>query len=203
MVVDNFHHLEKDNGFSTFDFRPYYGLKVNSLAEYRVIAASLAIEATNILSDLFPIKENELKAGLLKSKLKCRFEILNTTPKIILDGAHNPHGINQLRKEMDENFGGETVHIVFASFKDKNIALMLPEIGLIGDITLTTFDNGRAREEGDYFLYLEDYKFDNDYKSLIDNLMTTFPEDIILITGSLTFTYVVRSYLKEKGLISD
>lgn len=203
VVVDNYHHLAKENGISTFDYRPYYGLKIKSLAEYRIIAASLAVEATNILAALFPVKEEELKAGLLKSKLKCRFEILNTKPVIILDGAHNPHGINQLRKEMDDNFGGQKTHIVFASFKDKNIALMLPEIGLIGDITLTTFDNRRAREEGDYFLYLEDYKFENDFKSLIDNLITSYPEDNILITGSLTFTYVVRKYLKEKGLVND
>ena len=203
VVVDDFHHLERNEGISSFDYRPYYNLKINSIAEYRVIAASLAVEATNILSNLFPVKEEELKSGLLKSKLKCRFEILNTKPRIILDGAHNPHGINQLRKEMDNNFAGQAVHIVFASFRDKNIALMLPEIGLIGDITLTTFDNGRAREEGDYFLYLEDYKFENDFKALLDNLIETYPEDTILVTGSLTFTYVVRNYLKEKGLIND
>ena len=203
VVVDNFHHLNKEEGVSSFDYRPYYDLKINSLAEYRVIAASMAVEATNMVIDRFPVNGEKLKAGLLKSKLKCRFEIINSKPLIILDGAHNPHGINQLRKEMDTNFGGKPVHIVFAAFRDKNIALMLPEIGLIGDITLTTFDNGRAREESDYFLYLEDYKFNNNYQTVIDNLIETYPEDIILITGSLTFTYVVRDYLKQKGLIND
>ena len=202
VVVDHYHHLKSDLGL-IFDYRPYYNLKINSSAEYRVMAACLAVEATNLLQNRFPVNEEKLKQGLLGSKLKCRFEEIKGQPLIILDGAHNPHGINQLRKEMDKNYSYGNVHIVFASFKDKNIALMLPEIGLIGDITLTTFENGRARGADDYFLFLDDYKYENDYKSLIDNLITTYPEDIILVTGSLTFTYEVRKYLKQKGLINE
>ena len=80
---------------------------------------------------------------------------------------------------------------------------MLPEIGLIGDINITNFDNGRARKQEDYFLYLDDYKFFDDYKALIDNLMSEYPEDAILITGSLSFAYEARKYLKSKGLIND
>ena len=81
---------------------------------------------------------------------------------------------------------------------------MLPELSLIGEVNLTTFDNARAREEGEYFLYLDDYKFNGDYKNLIDDLLANSVEtDVILITGSLTFTYVVRKYLIEKGLIND
>lgn len=203
VTVDHYHYLEVVDDGQTFDYRPYYGLKISSKAEYRVIAASLAIEATNILNDKFPVSESELKAGLSKSKLKCRFEHIGSNPLIILDGAHNPHGINQLRKEIDKLYSGKKIHVVFASFRDKNISLMLPEIGLIGDITLTTFNNGRARSEDEYFLYLEDYKYDNDFKSLIDRLIIENPEDVILVTGSLTFTYEVRKYLKEKGLVND
>ena len=80
---------------------------------------------------------------------------------------------------------------------------MLPEISLIGKVHLTTFDNGRARTKNEYFLYLEDYDYCNDYKSLIDKYITENPDDILLITGSLTFTYVVREYLKQKGIIND
>lgn len=199
--VDNYHNLSRLEDGLSFDYRPYYNLKINSKAEYRVFAASMAVEATNLLMDKFPVKEEALKEGLYDSFIKCRFEIIKSTPEIILDGAHNPHGINQLRKEIDATYPGKRLHIVFAAFRDKNIALMLPEIGLVGDITLTTFPNGRAREESDYFLYLEDYKFEPDYKKLIDELIVGDPEGVILVTGSLAFTYVVRDYLKEKGLV--
>ena len=198
--IDDYHHYKKENGYSIFDYRPYYELKIHSLAKYRVFNACLAIEATNILSEQFPVKEELLKEGLAKSVMKCRFEIVNNG-RIILDGAHNPHGIIQLRHEIDENFANNKIHVVFAAFKDKNVALMLPEIGLIGDINLTTFDNGRAKREEDYFIYLEDYKFVENYQELIESLLNEYPEDMILVTGSLTFTYVVREYLAKKGLL--
>ena len=200
IMVDQYHHYRREEGCSIFDYRPYYDLKISSLAKYRVYNASIAVEATNILMDKFPVQEDKLKSGLLKSKLKCRFEVVNNG-RIILDGAHNPHGINSLRKEMDENLAGKHVHVLFAAFKDKNIALMLPEIGLIGDVTLTTFDNGRARKEEDYFIYLEDYRFVPNYEEEIMRLLEEYPNDILLITGSLTFTYVVRDFLKKKGML--
>ena len=203
IMVDKYHNDSLENGVHTFDYRPYYGLKINSAAKYRVYDACLAVEATNILSEQFPVKEDLLKEGLLASKLKCRFEVIDYKPIIVLDGAHNPHGIHKLREDFDASYPGKPVHIVFASFRDKNIALMLPEISLIGDVHLTTFDNGRARNESEYFLYLEDYDYIDDYKSLIDKFIVENPDDILLITGSLTFTYVVREYLKQKGIIND
>ena len=205
VVVDRYHNLHKEDGYSIFDYRPYHDLKIPSLASYRVYNAGLAIEATNILMDSFPVQEDKLKEGLASSKLKCRFEVVNKSPLIMLDGAHNPEGMISLRKEIDLNYGGKgfNIKVVFASFRDKNISLMLPEISLIGEVTLTTFENGRARDDSDYFLYLDDYKYNCDYKALIDSLISEAEENtMILVTGSLTFTYVVRNYLKEKGLLN-
>ena len=69
---------------------------------------------------------------------------------------------------------------------------MLPEIGLLGELLLTTFEHSRAREESDYFLYLEDYKFHSDHKALIKSLKETYPDDVILVTGSLAFANLVK-----------
>lgn len=202
VMVDKYHNYSFSD-VATFDYRPYYGLQIKSGAKYRVYNACLSVEATNILQNSFPVKDDLLKEGLLNSRLKCRFEVIDYKPIIVLDGAHNPHGINKLREEFDSRYPGRVVHVVFAAFTDKNISLMLPEIGLIGDIHLTTFDNCRARKDSDYFLYLEDYEYCDNYQSLIDRFINESPDDILLITGSLTFTYVVRKYLKQKGIIND
>ena len=88
---------------------------------------------------------------------------------------------------------GKHIHVVFASFRDKNIDLMLNALGSISsDITITTFNHKRARTEDDYFLYLADYKFEEDYISLINTLTSTYPDDLILVTGSLDFVGKVR-----------
>ena len=192
--VDNYHNYISDAEGANFDYRPYMQLHIPSKARYSAFAASLAIEATNILKDKLPVTEKALKDGLDKMTLKCRFEKVHDRPVVILDGAHNPEAIEQLRKEFDKNYPAQRAKIVFASFTDKSIANMLPEINLIGDIYLTTFDHPRARHEDDYFIYLSDYSFTEDYKELLTKLMTE--DGLILVTGSLAFAYEVRKYLK-------
>lgn len=196
IVVDQYHNYKRDENGASFDYRPYLGLHIKSKADYSAFDAALAIEATNVLQSSFPLSEDKVKIGLDKMTLKCRFEKISDKPIIILDGAHNPEAIEALRKECDDNYPGQKMNIVFASFRDKSIANMLPEINLLGDIYLTTFDHPRARQEDDYFIYLSDYKFNSDYKALIKELSEK--EDIILVTGSLAFTYEVRKFLEGK-----
>jgi hypothetical protein len=51
------------------------------------------------------------------------------------------------------------------------------------EIILTTFDSPRARDEGDYFLYMGDYSYNNDYKAALADLVSKFPDDVIVVTG--------------------
>ena len=44
------------------------------------------------------------------------------TPRLIVDGGHNPDGISALREALAEAFPGETFAVVFAGFKDKDVA---------------------------------------------------------------------------------
>ena len=115
---------------------------------------------------------------------------------LILDGGHNPDGINNLCETL-EKIETRPIHVVFASFKDKNIENMLiPLSNMAADVTLTTFDHPRARGEEEYFLYLGDYEFNADYLSLIKDKLAKFPDDVVLVTGSLAFVGRVKQELK-------
>ena len=109
-------------------------------------------------------------------------------------------GATDLRLDIDNLAIGKPIHIVFACFKDKNITSMLPEIALLGDLNLTTFNHPRARERDDYFLYLEDYKFFDDHIALIKNLKEQYPDDVILVAGSLAFSSLVHKELLDEIL---
>ena len=74
---------------------------------------------------------------------------------------------------------------------------MLPEIALLGELSLTTFNHPRAREENDYFLYLQEYKFFDDHIALIKSLKEQYPDDVILVTGSLAFACLVHKELLD------
>lgn len=185
-----------DDGYE-FGYPPYSNLRINSLAHSSVVDACLAVEGTNILQSAFPVNEESVKKGLLCNQLIGRFEIHKGNPTIIIDGAHNPEAIKALRANVDNLHPSVPVHVVFACFKDKNITIMLPEIALLGELSLTTFDNPRSREESDYFLYLEEYKFYNDHIALIKSLKEQYPDDVILVTGSLAFACLVHKELLD------
>lgn len=190
--------LESD-GYS-FGYPPYSQLKIKSLAHSSLTDACLAIEATNILQNVIEVNAEEVKKGLYTDPLIGRFEIHIGQPTIIIDGAHNPEAIKSLRNDIDILNLNKKIHIVFACFRDKNITSMLPEIGVLGEINLTTFNHPRAREESDYFLYLEEYKFFEDHLALIKELKTQYPEDVILVTGSLAFAALVHKELIDEKI---
>ena len=64
------------------------------------------------------------------------------------------------------------------------------------DITLTTFPHERARTEEDYFLYLADYSFKENALETLNELLANYPDDAILVTGSLAFAAYIKQNLK-------
>lgn len=189
-IVDDYHNEKLNDVSISFDYRPYTNLKISTTAKYQLKNASIAIEASKILKDIFPVSEESVRKSLLSTTLGGRFEYL--TKNLVIDGAHNSEAISELVSTIEQI--GKPLHIVFACFRDKNVDSMLNTLGaLTTDITLTTFNNKRARTEEEYFLYLADYKFDANYINVIKNLVYQYPNDLVLVTGSLDFVGKVRN----------
>lgn len=185
-----------DNGY-TFLVKPYENLFVPTLALFVLKDVALAISALKIINDKFFVDENSIREGVKECILKGRMNVVNNNPTIIIDGAHNPEGIFALKESL-EKFTNKQIHTVFASFKDKNISLMLSYLNFVSsDITLTTFPHNRARNEEEYFLFLDEYKFDNDPFKVIKEKMELYKDDVILITGSLAFAYYIYDNFKN------
>ena len=148
--------------------------------------------------DRFIYDEDKVKEGLYSISIPCRLEILKENPRVIIDGAHNPEAIDALcGKSIYNVIDGKPIHIIFACFRDKNLGNMLSSLGAItDDLTITTFDHPRARKEMEYFLFLGDYKYEEDAKELIKSKMEEYPDDVILVTGSLAFAALVRRWFK-------
>ena len=186
-----------DNFGYNFNYMTYKDLRINSAAYYSLKDACIAIETVNALLDRYPVTEDQIKEGLANTFMPVRMEVVSKSPLIIIDGSHNPEGVQNMVKSLHEVAENRPVHVLFACFTDKNIERMLSYLGEYAeDITLTTFPNRRARQMEDYFLFLEDYPFKDDANQALEELKAQYPEDAILVTGSLAFAAYMKNFIK-------
>ena len=187
------HKVRSTQNGLLFDYKTYTDLEINNKSLTNVKNACLAIDAIDLLNDKFPTNVEDIRKGLLLPLPKARFEFVNG---FIFDSAHNPAAIVALRHDIDRLMLGG-VNVIFASLTDKNITVMLPEIALVGKLYLSTFDSPKARTESDYFLYLNEYEFVEDYLNKIKEIKESNPDSIIVITGSTAFATKVRDIILQ------
>lgn len=194
-VVADYFNEQIIDGVVCFNSQNLKNVRLSVPVLYQVKNACLAIDAVKLLKDRFPIGDEIILEGLRGTTLPCRFEYVDE--HILIDGAHNPEAMQDLVNSIKLSVT-KPVHVIFASFRDKNFSQMLNILDTISlDITITTFDHKRAKTEDEYFLFLSTYKFEADYLGKIKELRETYPDDLILITGSLYFAGLVKRELKK------
>ena len=169
--------------------------EIKSYAKYQMHNASLAIKALNILSDEFNIIRNinKEKEALKNSLWKGRFEIIKENPRIILDGAHNIHGIEALCNSIRELEG--TKMIIFSALRKKNYVEMLEELNsLDAELVVTSFNYPGSIKSKDID---NKYQFVLDYEKIIIDNINKY--DNIIVCGSLYFL----SEFVNKKIIND
>ena len=194
VAVDPAKVVYENYGYN-FAYSVYTNLRINSSATYSLKDACIALEAVIKLNDRFPVSEEQIREGLARTYMPVRMEIVREKPLVIIDGSHNPEGVQNMVKSLQNVTENREIHVVFACFKDKNVERMLAYLGEYSkDIILTTFPHKRARTMEDYFLYLDDHSYNEDPLAALNELKEKYPDDAILVVGSLAFA----AYMKEQ-----
>lgn len=176
----------------TFDNTNIKDIRITMLGEYQVYNAALALTTLLVLRDkgLVQITDEEINEGLLNSRWPSRLEVVNRDPTILIDGAHNLQGINQLKKSLDL-FEYENLIICIGILKDKDYPHMAEVLGPISDkIIVTEVDSPRKLEAeilGEEILkYNENVFIEKDVeKSVKKALDLATRKDLIVFCGSL------------------
>jgi dihydrofolate synthase/folylpolyglutamate synthase len=108
--------------------------------------AALALAAIEIVSGKgFLVDDQAIYDGLKKTRWEARMEILCSRPLFVLDGAHNPSGINVLVRALQKDFPRRRLILIFAALADKNYRMMLKRIVPMAAVTiLPQLVSGRA-----------------------------------------------------------
>jgi dihydrofolate synthase / folylpolyglutamate synthase len=105
---------------------PLDALELPLLGEHQRLNAALALGVVRALAGKIAVSEQAIRTGLATVDWPGRFQLirLENGKKIVLDGAHNPAGINSLCAALRKYFPGEKPTIIFGVLHDKDFATM-------------------------------------------------------------------------------
>lgn len=99
---------------------------VNLRGRQQLRNAALAVEA--LRAGRIDVSEAAIREGLATVQWPGRFQILEN---LVVDGAHNPHGVAQLTETWRDEYGAERAVVIFGALRDKDYAGMLSALDAI------------------------------------------------------------------------
>ena len=161
---------------------------------YQPENAALAIETCCHLPELFYLTGVELILGIRWAAWRGRFEMISTTPRIIIDGAHNPAGAEALRKTAEQLLSGRRLHGIMGVFRDKDYEAMVETLAPLFDDVVTITppgDRGLDKEILADVWRKRGCRKVSSANTVMDGMSKVMEgcreEDAILIFGSLSF----------------
>lgn len=176
------------------------------LGEYQVDNAAVAITVAQLYlkQQGLPIDVGSFRQGLADTRWPGRLEVVNDSPLVVLDGAHNLPGMQALTTTIKDDFKNMEIYVLVAILADKQYQLMLGEIASLPNVhlMLTNFAGpGPKRPSADLKKAAQDIETRWPIKTaaswqegLLKISKEASADDAILITGSLYFISEVRSF---------
>ena len=173
--------------------------------KHQIQNASLAVMSYFLLVEkgIVDFNEEQIRTGLSTVKHEGRFEIISTSPFIILDGAHNVEAVETLVKTVSDKFSQKEVTIIFSAFKDKPIPAMVTELTKLGgNIIFTSVPSPRSISGIDQLNLSNatNATYEENWEQTISKEVEKRRKDnkLLVITGSLYFISIVRKYLLDR-----
>lgn len=152
------------------------------------------LEACSILQQKgWKLDNDAIQQGLKHTKkitgLHGRWEVVHTSPLVVMDVAHNADGIRQLVQQA-ELISHDQLHIIIGMVKDKDIDRVLSLLPKTANYYFTKAKIPRALPENELMekagkLKLKGDSFPDVNEALEFALQHTHPDDLIIICGSV------------------
>jgi len=149
-----------------------------------------------------------VRDGFASATSPGRLEVVHRNPTVIIDAAHNPHGVAALREALSEEFTFDRLIAIVAILGDKDVTNFLAELsGVVDEIIVTENSSARALPTEKLFEIANDIFDDGMVNSAgsikraiemaIDRASHPTQSVGILITGSVVTVGQARSLLKK------
>ncbi len=183
----------------------YSNIKVQLVGTHQIYNACTALGVVQILRKYrnVHISDEAVLKGLYNAKWPGRFEVLQKSPLIIIDGAHNLHGAVALKKSIENLLNEYKITFVVGMLQDKDVEGVLQDLmPLMNKVIATTPNNPRAMKAIDLAEKLkgfgkETYASDNIKEAVDLAIDITNKDEAVIFAGSLYMIGEVRTVLKN------
>ena len=209
---------EKGSMFDYFGEKTLKSLKLKILGEFQIENAAIALKIVEIVSGFgFRVSGLDIQKGLKEAFISGRLEIINRSPLIILDGAHNPDKMKALVASIKTIYPERKITALIAIKEDKNAREILKVLSPICDEMIFTgyevkADQGIIKSYNPVRLLtlLESVNLkiklsinENPQEVIKHYSNTVAKENLLLITGSLYLVGEIKKYLVTGSLSTE
>lgn len=141
----------------TFHYRDRANVRLGLLGTYQYHNAAVALDTVDMLRGRgWTISEEAIRRGLEQCVWPGRFEVLCRSPLTLVDGAHNPNGMEELAACLGQYLPGKKPVVLLGVMADKNHRRMVELIApFAGAFVTVTPNNPRALSARDLKAELE------------------------------------------------
>jgi dihydrofolate synthase/folylpolyglutamate synthase len=158
-----------------------------------------------VLDDLgYSVSNDAMVEGVKEVEWPGRLEMVCSSPRVVLDGAHNPAGALALKESIQKEFQFHHLNLILGVMKDKDIQSILHLLApLAHHLILTRPHTDRAAPPA---LLLQALGKDGEKAEIIDDLeraigkglSITKEDDLLCITGSLYTVGEARAFFRPR-----
>ncbi|MDO5049707.1 MAG: folylpolyglutamate synthase/dihydrofolate synthase family protein [Actinomycetaceae bacterium] len=115
------------------------------LGPHQADNAVLALAAMEAFNGGRSIEPAIVEEGFATATSPGRLEVVRSSPSIVIDSAHNPHGAHALATALTESFDYTNIAAVYSAMADKDVEATLSELEpVVEDIVITSMNTPRA-----------------------------------------------------------
>lgn len=199
------HATAQRNGSPFIQVAPHHASRITHHAlvgEHQQLNAALALATVELLQPQIPVSAAQIQSGLASVNWPGRFQIIRRPGRktIVLDGAHNPAGVEVLAAASKSQFPGAQPTLILGMLADKDWRPMCRRLAQLAArvVTVPVGSNRTAAAEDLAAACREQLPETTEVcSSLAEALSKTEHESLVVIAGSL---YLVGEALELLGL---
>ena len=201
-VVKNFRTILD---YKATDGAVYHG-ELKAMGTYQLLNAATAIEAALVLEKQGFYLKNDIETGINQTVWPGRMEVICEEPLVVIDGAHNPGAVQELKQSIDLYFTNQRITFIMGVLGDKDFDSELRIIGNRAVKIITVTPNNPRALNAEKLAETACRYHDSVYASAtleeaVDLARKTVEDDeadMILAFGSLSYLGELKEMIKKQ-----